>query len=121
MTCADGLVVPLGNCTGCADGIPRESVQTLTYEVLFTVDPVGHTVEFGFVQFGDTRPIATWTAGTIETITAVAGGWRVEIRTPLLGDGQAADGTGWWRVYARFPALDTGETPVIDLGGFLVL
>jgi hypothetical protein len=118
MSCPEGLVEGTGTCHGCAAPIPRESVQTLFYGLRYRVDPAASTIEFGFVDHDDARPIVSWTAGQVTDETAVGDHWTATAQTPAIGTGSLDLAPGYWHVYARVTIA--GETPVIDLGSILI-
>lgn len=118
MGCPAALVEATGHCSGCGSNIPRESVQTLFYGLAFRVDPTASVIEFAFVDFDDTRPITSWTAGTYEDIAAEPDHWTATARSPQIGTGSLDLEPGFWHVYAR--ATIDGETIVVDLGSILI-
>lgn len=114
---AQGLVAYHGSCSDCSAGIPRESVQHLRFpDLVFLVDPTATTVEFAFLDVDDTRPIATWTAGTFVsgTITPETGAWRATAQSPLIGTGPLDLAVGFWRTFGRF-TLGGGDVVVLEL------
>lgn len=111
---ARGIVTYSGCCEGCGDGIPRESVQRLRFtDLVFLVDPTATTVEFAFLDVDDTRPIATWTAGSYLAIVAETGAWRATAQTPQIGTGPLDLAVGFWRVFGRFTL--GGDVVVVEL------
>ena len=108
------IVSYTGHCDGCGDGIPRESIQRLRFtDLVFLVDPTATVVEFAFLDVDDTRPIATWTAGSYLAIVPETGAWRATAQTPQIGVGGLDLAVGYWRVFGRFTL--GGDVVVVEL------
>lgn len=102
------------NCGGDV-AIPRESVQTILVEdLVFDADPTGATAEFAFLGPEGTRPITSWTAGTLGPVVAETGAWRTSAETPQIGVGPLDLTVGFWRLFGRFTF--SGDTIVVELG-----
>lgn len=110
---AQGIVTYNGRCDNC-NGIPRESVQRLRFpDLSFLVDPTATVVEFAFLDVDDTRPIASWTAGSYLAVTPETGAWRATAQTPQIGVGPLDLAVGYWRTFGRFTL--GGDTIVLEL------